>query len=196
VFLAALILSAFLDPVPACFDPVSACLAPVPACSAYSAPVSACPAPVVPVRHQEVKSAGSDADEVKLMKSTSVQRAGSDDDEVKMKIMKCEMPLCDEKDSCAYCAQNGPLEDCPKGHMILCQSPDVCVACDFCDRALCSKHVVGCYCSKRLAENRLSPLKNFSSQSSSSSVKKPLLKPPRHSITKKTTRGTREAADA
>ncbi len=198
------------DDVSRCPDLISACPTPVSACPN---PVSTCPAPVVIVRQQEVKCKlqmkryddlsrcfadfaeelkKSRADtvqgeKVKMMKSTSVQKAGSDDDEVKMKkMMKCEMPLCDKKDSCADCAQNGPLEDCPKGHMILCQSPDVFLACDFCERALCSKHFLGCYCSNRFAENRLKLLENPPSQSSSSSVKKPLLQPPlRYSITKK-----------
>ena len=136
---------------------------------------------------------------MKLMKSTSVRRAVSDhDDEVKMKrMMKCEMPLCDQKYSCADCAQNGPLEDCPKGHMSLCQSPDVFVACDFCERALCSKHFLGCYCYNRFAENRRKLLENLPPQSSSSSVKKTAFTAASKAFYyKKTTRGTREAADA
>jgi hypothetical protein len=132
---------------------------------------------------------------------TSVRRAETDEEVKMMKCeLKCEMPLCDEKDSCADCAQLGPFADCPQGHMLLCNAPDVFDACTHCSRLLCSNHHLGCYCLKRIEEPMFRMYRrSLLPQSSSSSVKNAteshLLDQKSHltaTITIKTTRGKQQ----
>src|ERR1043165_9772391 len=50
--------------------------------------------------------------------------------DVRPPLSQCEMPLSDRVDSCADCRSLGPVMNCPSlGHMPLCGSPDIWVAC-------------------------------------------------------------------
>src|ERR1043165_3098266 len=65
----------------------------------------------------------------------------------------CEMPLRDKKHICGECLTLGPFMNCTRpGDMPQCNAEDTWIACENCDRILCSMHFQACYCFRRLQE--------------------------------------------